>query len=83
MGSLPSHINKKLLQSWKTKLPKPQDTLLEAILNAVDDTGVIDIPTKERLAEVVRAHYKTYPQALSMQASGNTIPSTLQNHTKV
>jgi len=83
MGSLPSHINKELLNSWKTKVEKPQDELVQAILNAVDDKGNIDRKTKEKLAQVVRKHYKKHPQALSQQASGHTIPSTVQNHAKV
>ena len=83
MGSLPSHINKELLKSWIAKVEKPQDELVEAILNAVGSKGAVDIPAKERLAQVVREHYKKYPQALTLQASGNSIPTTLQNHTKV
>ena len=82
MGSLPSHINKELLKSWIEKVEKPQDELVRALVNAVSDDGIIDIPTKEKLATEVRKHYKKYPEALSMQASGNTIPSTVQNHNK-
>ncbi len=82
MGSLPSHINKELLRSWSENVEKPQDELVRALVNAVSDDGVIDIPTKEKLAAVVRKHYKKHPEALKMQASGNTIPSTVQNHTK-
>jgi len=33
-----------------------------------------------KLAQAVRDHYETYPEALSMQASGNSIPSTVANH---
>jgi coproporphyrinogen III oxidase len=83
MGSLPSHINKELLKSWIAKVEKPQDELVEAILNAVGSEGAVDIPTKERLAQIVREHYKKHPQALTLQASGNSIPTTLQNHTKI
>jgi len=32
------------------------------------------------LAKAVRKHYKKYPEALSMQASGEHIPSTVENH---
>ncbi|WP_457745262.1 coproporphyrinogen III oxidase [Sulfurimonas sp.] len=83
MGSLPSKINKKLLNVWKEKVPKPQDELVQAILNAVDEEGNVNTLTKEKLAQVIRLHYKKYPQALSQQASGHTIPSTVQNHVKV
>ncbi|WP_297440750.1 coproporphyrinogen III oxidase [Sulfurimonas sp.] len=80
MGSLPSHINKALLLSWKEKVPKPQDELVQNIADTVAENGVVDVATKERLAQVVREHYKKHPQALSMQASGNTTPSTVANH---
>merc|ERR1711879_931380 len=33
----------------------------------------------EKLAQVVREHYKKYPEALKMQASGNIIPKTVSN----
>ncbi len=80
MGSLPLHVNKKLLLSWKEKVPKPQDELVQNIADAINDNGIIDTQTKEKLAQVVRKHYKKHPQALSMQARGNTIPNTVRNH---
>jgi coproporphyrinogen III oxidase len=82
MGSLPSHINKELLVSYKAKVTKPQDELVQSIADVINDEGVIDIKTKERLAQVVREHYKKHKEALGMQASGNTIPSTVDNHKK-
>ncbi|WP_418640488.1 coproporphyrinogen III oxidase [Sulfurimonas sp. ST-27] len=80
MGSLPLHVNKALLLSWKSKMQNPQDELVQNIADAIADNGVIDTLTKEKLAKTVRTHYKKYPQALSMQASGNTIPNTVGNH---
>jgi len=80
MGSLPSFIDKELLQSWQERVQTPQDELVQNIANAIDDGGAVDVPTKVKLAEVVREHYVKYPQALQMQASGNTIPSTISNH---
>jgi len=82
MGSLPSKVDKKLLTSWQNKMQEPQDKLVQALANAIDTQGNVDKLTKERLAQVVREHYKMHPQALSMQASGNTIPSTVENHRK-
>lgn len=82
MGSIPSHINRELLSSWVTLMPKPQDTLVLSLLNALPNempTGVEE-STKKKLASVVREHYKKYPEALSMQASGETIPTTVNNH---
>ena len=82
MGSLPLHVNKELLFSWKEKMQKPQDELVQNLVDNIEDNGIIDTKTKEKLAKVVRTHYKKYPQALSMQASGNSIPSTVANHVK-
>jgi coproporphyrinogen III oxidase len=82
MGSLPSFINKKLLQSWISKMTKPQDELVEALVNCIEDNGIINEDVKIKLATCVREHYIKYPQALNMQASGNTIPNTVENHTK-
>ncbi|MDF1877445.1 coproporphyrinogen III oxidase [Sulfurimonas sp. SAG-AH-194-L11] len=80
MGSLPSHINKELLKSWSSKVQAPQDELVVSLSNCLGDDGAVDVETKIKLANAVREHYKKYPQALSMQASGNTIPSTVGNH---
>lgn len=82
MGSLPSYINKALLKSWSMNLESPQDELLEALANVINDKGEITATTKAKLANVVREHYKRHPDSLKYQASGNTIPSTVANHTK-
>jgi len=82
MGSLPSHINRKLLESWVEKMPKPQDKLLKSIIEALPNENPthIDIEVKIKLANSVREHYKKYPQALKLQASGEVIPTTVTNH---
>ncbi len=80
MGSLPTLVNKKLLQAWSKNVDKPQDELVKNLAEALDEKGNVDIKTKEKLASIVRTHYKKYPEALSMQASGNSIPSTVSNH---
>ncbi len=82
MGSLPSFVDRELLLSWKEKVPSPQEKLVEALAKDIGEEGEIDAPTKVKLAAVVRQHYKENPEALSMQASGNTIPSTVTNHSK-
>ena len=82
MGSLPSFIDKELLLSWSTKVQSPQDNLVKDLAKVINNDGAIDAPTKAKLAQVVRSHYKKYPEALGMQASGNTIPSTVLNHAK-
>ena len=82
MGSIPSHINKPLLYSWLEKMPKPQDKLLLDLLDALPEGQIVlvDEDVKKRLANAVREHYKKYPEALSMQASGEIIPPTVDNH---
>ena len=82
MGSLPSFVDKELLLSWSTKVITPQNKLVEALAEVIGEDGAVDAPTKAKLAAAVRTHYKKYPEALSLQASGNTIPSTVLNHAK-
>ncbi len=82
MGSLPSHINRELLESWVENMPKPQDKLLKSIIEALpkENPTPIDIEVKIKLANSVREHYKKYPQALKLQASGEVVPPTVSNH---
>jgi coproporphyrinogen III oxidase len=82
MGSIPSHVSRDILESWVEKMPPPQDILVKALLKALPN----EMPTpveekiKKALAKAVRKHYKKYPEALSMQASGEIIPPTVDNH---
>lgn len=82
MGSIPSHVNRELLTSWVKLMPEPQDKLVEAILASLSDAmpTPVETDTKKKLAHAVRAHYKEYPEALSMQASGDSVPPTVDNH---
>lgn len=82
MGSIPSHVNRELLQSWVQKMPKPQDELLVLLIEVLEKKMVspVEEVTKQALAQAVREHYKKYPQALGMQASGEIVPETVQNH---
>jgi len=82
MGSIPSHVNKELLTSWVDKMPKPQDELVLALLDALpnETPTPVEVETKKKLAQAVREHYKKYPEALSMQASGEIVPPTVENH---
>ena len=82
MGSIPSHVNRELLTSWVKKMPKPQDELVTALLEALPNEmpTPVDETTKKKLANAVRKHYEKYPEALSMQASGNSVPPTVENH---
>ena len=82
MGSLPSHVDKRLLQSWIGRLNGVQNDLLQAIVDALGegDTILVDENIKVALANAVRQHYKQHPQAIALQASGDHIPSTVNNH---
>lgn len=82
MGSIPSHVNRNILASWVGKMPVPQDLLLKALLKALPDEMPTPVgeKTKKTLANIVRKHYKKYPEALVMQASGGITPPTVDNH---
>ena len=82
MGSIPSHVNRDILESWVAKMPPPQDILVQALLKALPNEmpTPVEEKTKKALAKAVRKHYKKYPEALSMQASGEIIPPTVDNH---
>jgi coproporphyrinogen III oxidase len=82
MGSLPAQIDKTLLSSWKNSVSTPQDQLVQEILDVLpnDSPCVVNKEVKRALAEVVRQHYTTNPQALGMQAQGNVVPETVGNH---
>ena len=82
MGSLPAQIDRKLLASWQDKLAQPQDLLLAEILKVLPASSpcAVDEKIKTALANAVRLHYRSHPKALSMQAQGNSIPPTVDNH---
>ncbi|MDF7806844.1 coproporphyrinogen III oxidase [Pontiellaceae bacterium B12219] len=82
LGSLPARIDKNLLASWQSRMPEPQDRLLDKLIAALPNVGVctIDEGVKKKLAAAVRAHYQQFPEALNMQASGNSTPPTVENH---
>ena len=82
MGSIPSHVNRDILASWVEKMTAPQDILVKELLQALPDEmpTPVEEKTKKALAKAVRKHYKKYPEALGMQASGERIPSTVDNH---
>ncbi len=82
LGSLPPRIDKNLLASWRSRMPEPQDRLLDRLLATLPNSGTcgIDDPLKQQLAEAVRLHYRQFPAALDLQASGNSVPPTVDNH---
>ncbi|MES0370805.1 MAG: coproporphyrinogen III oxidase [Mariprofundaceae bacterium] len=82
MGSLPAYVDRELLTSWVSRMEKPQDRLLLELIDALPDnsSSLVDESVKQKLASVVRDHYRKHPEAIAMQASGETVPSTVQNH---
>jgi len=82
MGSLPALVDRNLLRSWVDRMEPPQGQLLHALINALPDTSpsLVDAAAKQRLAAVVRNHYRSYPEAIHKQASGDIIPPTVKNH---
>jgi coproporphyrinogen III oxidase len=88
MGSLPPRVDHALLASWATKAPPPQDELVRQLVavlsssaeHARASTTVVDAAVKRALAAAVRAHYLEHPAALALQASGASVPPTVENH---
>jgi coproporphyrinogen III oxidase len=82
LGSLPARVDRELLASWIPRLPPPQNELLRAIVDALpyQTPAPVEEPTKRALAAAVRAHYRAHPEALALQASGDILPPTVDNH---
>jgi coproporphyrinogen III oxidase len=82
MGSLPAFVDRELLASWLPRVPEPQQSLLSGIVAALADQSPSHVSDEIRaaLAAVLRAHYWNYPEALAMQASGDVVPPTIDNH---
>jgi len=82
LGSIPAYVDRNLLKSWVPNMQQPQDHLLNALISALPDTSpsLVDEAVKQQLANVVREHYISHPGALALQASGDVIPPTVNNH---
>ncbi|MDQ6959777.1 MAG: coproporphyrinogen III oxidase [Mariprofundaceae bacterium] len=82
LGSLPARVDRDLLHLWIARLPAPQDDLLTALIAVLPEgsPSLIDEAVKMKLANIVRDHYTTHPEAIAMQASGDISPPTLRNH---
>ena len=82
LGSLPSHVDPGLLVSWAAKVPKPQNELVEALVAALpkESPALVSDEAKAKLAAAVRAHYQEHPDALALQARGDVVPPTVDNH---
>lgn len=82
LGSLPSHVDRELLSSWRGRVPDVQAPLVDALANALPSGRrvIVDVEAKVRLAQAVRAHYHANPEALDLQARGDVVPPTVANH---
>ncbi|MDQ6994123.1 MAG: coproporphyrinogen III oxidase [Mariprofundaceae bacterium] len=82
LASLPAYVDKDLLASWMNDMPEPQEKLLESLIAVLPETSpcLIDDAVKQKLADVIRQHYRTHPGAIALQASGDVLPSTVNNH---
>jgi len=82
LGSIPKYVDSGLLASWESQVVQPQDALVRDLVTCLGrgQNVLVDEATKLKLANAVRAHYKRYPEALSMQASGDVSVATVQNH---
>lgn len=82
LGSLPSHVDRDLLASWRARVPAPVDQLVDRLLAALPpgNVVVVDDATKRALAAAARAFYLAHPSALELQARGDVIPPTVANH---
>ena len=82
MGSLPSHVDRDLLASWRARVPEPQGALVDRLVSALAaaSPSPVDEDAKRALAQSVRAHYRAHPEALKLQARGHVVPPTVQNH---
>lgn len=83
LGSLPSHVDKRLLESWSAKLPPLQADLLQRILATLSEgeaIAAVDDVVKIKIAKVTREFYQAHPEALDLLARGDRIPPTQENH---
>lgn len=82
LGSLPARIDRALLASWAERVDSPQDELVRAIAAALPADHPCEVTDARRaeLAQLVRGHYRAHPEALSMQATGDIVPPTVDNH---
>ena len=82
LGSLPSHVDRALLASWRGQVPEPQGELVDRLVAALPDQvpSPVTVEAKRALAATVREHYRAHPEALDLQARGNIVPPTVANH---
>eukprot|EP01065_Artemidia_motanka_P026763 TRINITY_DN32008_c0_g1_i1.p1 TRINITY_DN32008_c0_g1~~TRINITY_DN32008_c0_g1_i1.p1 ORF type:complete len:399 (+),score=138.97 TRINITY_DN32008_c0_g1_i1:72-1199(+) len=83
MGSLPRFVDRELIKSWKGNCPAEAQALVDGIADALPQgppVVMVDTPTKVKLVAAIRKFYGENPKALDLQAKGNIVPPTVQNH---
>lgn len=82
LGSLPASIDTSLLKLWCKNMPSPQNSLLEAIIDSLGEGTplAVDHLVKEKIASIIREHYRKFPKALDLLATGGKIPQTGSQH---
>ena len=82
LGSLPSTVRPPLLRAWRERVPELQRPLVDALLGALPDTELAPVTdaTKRAFAAAVRAFYRECPAAIDLQARGDVVPPTVDNH---
>lgn len=65
LGSIPNFVDPTLLQTWKDSLPKPQDELMQQIIDVLpaENPSPVTDSTRQLFADIVRTHLKTHPKA--------------------
>ena len=82
MGSLPAFVDRELLASWEPRLPELQRPLLRGIVAALPQGSPSHVSEEVRaeLARVLREFYRAHPEAIELQARGEALPPTIDNH---
>jgi coproporphyrinogen III oxidase len=82
LGSLPSHVDRQLLESWIPRHPPLQQKLLKELIATLPEPtpSLVDDAVKVKIAEAARRFYQQHPEAQDLLAKGNTVPPTVDNH---
>jgi len=82
LASLPSHVDRKLLESWIPRHPVLQQKLLTDLVAVLPETtpSLVDDAVKVKIAAAARKFYQQHPEAQDLLAKGNSVPPTVANH---
>lgn len=82
LGSLPSHVDTKLLKSWIPRCHPLQAKLLAELLKLMptDAVVLVDESLKVQCADAVRRFYGQHPEALKLQAKSPLATQTVERH---